>query len=315
MYRKNTASQFVHFQGVDATTGGIKSGVTWTQRRCIDGTFAAGGGTVTEDGTTGWYKCALAQADTNGNNIGYNFTGTGAVPQTVNFITTACDPTTATNFGITSIPTATAGAAGGLLIAGTNAATNFTGTAAAGATPAVAGLTLIGGAASTTGGGVASSGLLVTGGAGAASTNGAVDGATFIAGGTNTVASTASGIKTTGTSTGHGILATSGGGATGDGIKGISAATNGNGITATHNGTGQDFNATTTPLTLAKTTNDCFQWCHYDIWRCCFHCDYHNQLDQRCDSWGFDRYYENITCYRSLDRYNSRRLHGIGIYR
>lgn len=92
MYRKNTAGQFLHFQGVDATTGGIKSGVTWTMRRCLDGTFAAGGGTVTEDGTTGWYKCALAQADTNGNNCAANFTGTGAVPQTVNFITDGSPP-------------------------------------------------------------------------------------------------------------------------------------------------------------------------------------------------------------------------------
>lgn len=92
MYRKNTGSQFVHFQGVDASTGGIKSGVTWTIRRCIDGTFAAGGGTCTEDGTTGWYKCALSQADTNGNNIGFNFTGTGAVPQTVNIITDGNPP-------------------------------------------------------------------------------------------------------------------------------------------------------------------------------------------------------------------------------
>lgn len=92
MYRKNTAGQFIHFQGVDATTGGIKSGVTWTMRRCLDGTFAAGGGTVTEDGTTGWYKCALAQADTNGNNCAANFTGTGAVPQTVNFLTDGSPP-------------------------------------------------------------------------------------------------------------------------------------------------------------------------------------------------------------------------------
>lgn len=99
MFRKNTASQFIHFQGVDSTTGGIKSGVTWTVRRCIDGTFAAATGTATEDGTTGWYKFALSQADTNGNDIGFNFTGTGAVPQTVNIITTACDPTS-TAFGL-----------------------------------------------------------------------------------------------------------------------------------------------------------------------------------------------------------------------
>ncbi len=92
MFRKNVAGQFIHLQGVDATTGGIKSGVTWTVRRCIDGTFAAGGGTVTEDGTTGWYKYAMSQADTNGNNIGFSFTGTGAVPQTVNIITDGSPP-------------------------------------------------------------------------------------------------------------------------------------------------------------------------------------------------------------------------------
>jgi len=99
MFRKNVAGQFIHFQGVDAATGGIKSAVTWTVRRCIDGTFAAATGTATEDGTTGWYKFALSQADTNGNNIAFNFTGTGAIPQTVNIVTTACDPTS-TAFGL-----------------------------------------------------------------------------------------------------------------------------------------------------------------------------------------------------------------------
>jgi hypothetical protein len=106
MYRKNTAGQFVCFQGVDASSGGIKSGVTWTVRRCIDGTFAAGGGTVTEDSTNGWYKYAMSQADTNGNDISFNFTGTGAVPQTVNIITTAADPTNATTFGIGNLDAA-----------------------------------------------------------------------------------------------------------------------------------------------------------------------------------------------------------------
>lgn len=77
---------------MDTSTGGIKSGVTWTVRRCIDGTFAAATGTVTEDTTNGWYKFAMSQADTNGNNIGFNFTGTGAVPQTVNIITDGSPP-------------------------------------------------------------------------------------------------------------------------------------------------------------------------------------------------------------------------------
>lgn len=121
MFRKNTSGQFVYFQGVDATSGGIKSGVTWTMRRCIDGTFAAGGATVTEDSTNGWYKAALTQADTNGNNIGYNFTGTGAVPVTINIITTAADPTDGVRLGLTALPNAAAQAAGGLYTQGSGA--------------------------------------------------------------------------------------------------------------------------------------------------------------------------------------------------
>lgn len=119
MYRKNVASQTFCFQGVDATTGGIKSGVTWTVRRCIDGTFAAATGTVTEDGTAGWYKMALSQADTNGNDIGFNFTGTGAVPQTVNIITTAADPTDAVHFGLTALPNTACTTNASLLTSGT----------------------------------------------------------------------------------------------------------------------------------------------------------------------------------------------------
>jgi len=121
MFLKNTAGQFIHLQGVDSATGGIKSGVTWTVRRCIDGTFAAGGGTVTEDGTTGWYKYAMAQADTNGNNIGFNFTGSGAVPQTVNIVTTSLNPYDAVRFGMTALPNAAAEAAGGLYTRGSGA--------------------------------------------------------------------------------------------------------------------------------------------------------------------------------------------------
>lgn len=122
MLRKNVSGQFICFQGVSASTGGILSGATWTVRRCLDGTFAAATGTATEDGTTGWYKFALSQADTNGNDASYNFTATGAIPQTINDTTTACDPTTATNFGITGIPAVATGNAGALLVDGTGTA-------------------------------------------------------------------------------------------------------------------------------------------------------------------------------------------------
>jgi len=201
----------------------------------------------------------MSQADTNGNNIGFNFTGTGAIPQTVNIITDGSPPDinlknaagtavtldsnnmlnvstkyvggtlqTARDLG-QGIPNAVAGAAGGLLIAGTNAATTFSGTAASGATPAVAGLTITGGAASTTGGGVSAPAVSLTGGAGAASTNGASAGITSIGGGTTTVSG-------------------------GDGAT-FTATGNKNGVTFAKSGSGQDLNATSTPLTLAKTTN------------------------------------------------------------
>src|SRR3954464_4807165 len=99
MYRKNVASQFVCFQLLLTATGAVATGLSPTVRRCIDGTFAAATGTVTED-SNGFYKFAMSQADTNGNDISLTFSATGAMPVCINFVTTACDPTTASNFGI-----------------------------------------------------------------------------------------------------------------------------------------------------------------------------------------------------------------------
>lgn len=65
----------------------------------------------------------------------------------------------------------------------------------------------------------------------------------------------ASGVSITGNGTGHGVLVTSGSGVTGDGLRAVAASTNGNGITGVKTGTGSDLNCTSTPLTLAKTTN------------------------------------------------------------
>ena len=96
-------------------------------------------------------------------------------------------------------------------------------------TAAGVGLSITGGAASTGPGGVSGAAVKVTGGAGAASTNGSAVGIVVLAGGTTTVSG-----NDAATFTGTG---------------------NGNGITFAHAGSGQDFNATTTPLTLAKTTN------------------------------------------------------------
>lgn len=103
MYRKNTASQFICFQMLLTASGAVATGLSPTVRRCIDGTFAAGGGTVTEDGTTGSYKYAMSQADTNGNDVSFIFSAATAIPVCVNIVTTAADPTNAATFGITDI--------------------------------------------------------------------------------------------------------------------------------------------------------------------------------------------------------------------
>lgn len=116
MYRKNTAGQFVGIGLIKAADGTALAGATIACRRCIDGTFAAGGGTVTED-SAGLYKYAMAQADTNGNDVTLYFTATSAIPITVNFITTAADPTDGVRFGLTALPNAAASAIGGLPLA------------------------------------------------------------------------------------------------------------------------------------------------------------------------------------------------------
>ena len=122
MLRKNVAGQFVHIAAVNATTGAALSGATISIRRCLDGTFAAGGATITEDTGLGFYKVALTPADTNGNDCAFFFTATNMVPVCINVITTACDPTAATNFGITALPAVASGSAGAVIVSGTGTA-------------------------------------------------------------------------------------------------------------------------------------------------------------------------------------------------
>lgn len=121
MYRKNTAGQFLCVQLILTATGAVGTGLTPAARRCLDGTFAAGGGTFTEDGSTGSYKYAMSQGDTNGNNCSIIVTATGCIPVCINFVTTAADPTDAVRFGLTALPNAAAEAAGGLYTRGTGA--------------------------------------------------------------------------------------------------------------------------------------------------------------------------------------------------
>jgi hypothetical protein len=128
---------------------------------------------------------------------------------------------------INNVVAATPGAAGGILIAGSNAATTIssltlTGANASGATPATSGLTVTGGAASTSVGGTSAAGISVTGGSGAASTNGASDGINSTGGGTTTV-SGANGVTFVGTGNKNGIVAQGAG--SGDGLEALGGAT------------------------------------------------------------------------------------------
>lgn len=224
-------------------------------------------------------------------------TGAAIQPLELDLITTA------------ALPSAAAGASGGLLIAGSNAATTFASLTVTGAFLVSGGATYTnaggtGFTCSSTGGngsgvyyqgqGSGSGSLIVAGatGVGESITGGSSSGHAVVY---NTVAGDAihltpagghaifaqglgsgkygfymtgpgGGFYAAGTSnshggtfagqgTGNGLYSTSGAGATGDGAVFVAASTNGNGLTLTHAGSGKDLNATTTPLTLAKTTN------------------------------------------------------------
>jgi hypothetical protein len=238
MLRKNVAGQFVHIAAVNASTGAALTGATISMRRCLDGTFAAGGATITEDTGLGFYKVALTQADTNGNDIGYFFTATSMIPVQLTCITTAADPTDTVRFGLTALPNAAAGANTGLPVVGTQIPNATAG---------------------------ASGGVLISGSNSGTTTLGAltVTGATTLTGnvamsaGLNITQSSSntSALVITGNGTGSGAVITSGSGLTGDGVQMTSASTNGNGLVLTKTGTGLAFKGATTDLTLAKTTN------------------------------------------------------------
>lgn len=229
--QSSTQSVLLFFMTDSTDHISAKTGLTCTVTISKNGAaFGSPSGAVSEI-ANGWYKVAGNATDTNTlGPLALHATATGA---------DACDiivanivsynPQSATNLGLSALPTANPGAANGVLIAGTNTATTFAGVAASGATPATAGITVIGGAASTTGGGTSAAAIALTGGAGAASTNGASPGLNAIGGGTTTVSG-------------------------GDGAT-FTATGNKNGMTLAKAGSGQDFNATSTPLTLAKTTN------------------------------------------------------------
>lgn len=76
--------------------------------------FAAAAGTVTEI-SVGWYKIALTIVDTNTlGDLAFHITGTGADPTDFALQIVAFNPLSATNLGLSALPSANPAAAGGL---------------------------------------------------------------------------------------------------------------------------------------------------------------------------------------------------------
>jgi hypothetical protein len=103
MYRKNTASQYVYFCLVNASTGAALTGATVTAYRALDAASQASATGTTTELANGQYRFNLSQADTNANNGSFLFTATGAVPVEKTIVFTAADPTDATAFGLSRI--------------------------------------------------------------------------------------------------------------------------------------------------------------------------------------------------------------------
>lgn len=84
--KKNAASRLI-FVMTDSTTHNPKTGLTVTSQRSIDGgALASAANSVTEI-SNGLYTLVLASADTNGNDINYRFTATGADDLNIEFVT------------------------------------------------------------------------------------------------------------------------------------------------------------------------------------------------------------------------------------
>ncbi len=88
--RKNTASQTIGGQMVTASDGSVFTGAVTAYVTVDAGTQAigsVGSGVCTHEGN-GYHTYAPAQAETNGDLLGFTFIGTGAVPATVQVFTT-----------------------------------------------------------------------------------------------------------------------------------------------------------------------------------------------------------------------------------
>lgn len=106
MFRKNTGSQYLFFALVNASTGAALTGASVTAKVAIDNAAQVTATNAVVELAGGQYKLPIAPADVNGNNIGFLFTATNAIPVNITVVTTAADPTNATTFGLTNLDAA-----------------------------------------------------------------------------------------------------------------------------------------------------------------------------------------------------------------
>lgn len=99
--KKNVASQTIGAQMVSASDGSAFTSTVSVVVTGDAGTQSAGGGTVVHEGN-GYHSYAPTQAETNFDHIAFTFTGTGAIPATIQVYTTF--PQTGDNFARLGAP-------------------------------------------------------------------------------------------------------------------------------------------------------------------------------------------------------------------
>lgn len=85
--KKNVASQSIGAQLVSATDGSAFTGSVSVAVTIDNGTQASGGGTAPAHEGNGYHSYTPTQAETNGDHVAFTFTGSGAVPVTVQVYT------------------------------------------------------------------------------------------------------------------------------------------------------------------------------------------------------------------------------------
>lgn len=253
--RKNVASQKIGAQLVSSSDGSAFTGTVTVYVTGDAGTQAlgaTGSGVCTHEGN-GYHTYAPSQGETNYDLIAFTFTGTGAIPVTVQ-IYTRFDANVS---HINTVAAATPGASGGLTICGSNAATTFASLTVTGELTISNGVVVTCStsnktAFSVTGNGTGH-GFLATSGSGATGS-----GFRAVAASTN-----GTGFSGVGAGTGHGIEGVAGGGS---GSSGLMCAANGSntyGLAAFGFGGGYDFVATGgagSVITYLTVTTNAMAW-------------------------------------------------------